>query len=1072
MIFGNLAMHVSINHFVLLLLLASPVGLAMIFANSGLPDILANVNATDTNGQSTDIAWEASIDYTEESLWLETCEGQLLQTLDELAASQRTVYFNTIRRAQWALKADEIEAMRGILAESPEELRDWEWRWFQAQTDKSLMTYQLELGFGSVHHVEMDFNSNGSLLVTSKPSGRLAIVFETSTGRQISRLGREKEGVEFACFSPRADHVITTDRRGNCIIWDARSGEELLSWGGHMDEIEAAAFSSSGESVATISRDGNACVWNAETGDELHRFEVRVAYEPSVQFSPDGKKLATEYGLWDLESEAKLASFDSHTSHVRSVDFSPDSALVITASWDKTAKLWDSTTGAELAVLEGHTGCIDTAVFNHSGSRIVTASWDKTAKVWDTKTRKAILTLEGHSGEVCYAIFSPDDTRIATASWDGSVRIWDAGTGKSIANLQGHRGRVEKLAFSSDGKMLISGSRDGTGRLWDATMRDDGDTRRCHGGGVRDIAYSPDESRVATASWDGKVKIWDGITGDYLATLHGHNGRVASVEFSPDGTLILTASWDRLAKIWNADTGQNMLTLAGHEGWLFFAGFSPDGSMIVTTSSDQTVRIWDAGTGVEIYRIAEKYGWPFVAAFDSTGNRVAIAQGYTVFTWDIASGSELSRMEGGVRWTFQNENTGHSGRVTFVAFSKDGQHVITASEDGTLRTWDNADGEEIRQVRLHEARWVDNHIPIRANLDELYSIRIRSLPLPVANQNGSRLFKYNAVYDMVTGRKLCALPSHAVGLLAVAMNSSEDRITAGYYDGSVRSWYTSPYSELFEEREAARNNREKTKPLVAKLHAQVKDWSQVADMLRADNDISPEIRQQALNIVLKASSTELEQRWLTIARLGILGLQLENRMRPEVDAVIQLNKASEKYNSAISEAIENGDVEQRILACWNGVRQSGVNNQLYGRVLKLMKSICEEIPGDYYYLHILALAQYRMSQYEEAMATLNKAEEIPYDKRPPRAQRSCGHRIYAIRWPIWAMVTARLDQFQDARRYCMAARNYLDRRTWWNDEELLGLINEAEAIIFKASQDAIEPKPCCSSYCQRALETP
>ena len=44
------------------------------------------------------------------------------------------------------------------------------------------MTYQLELGFGSVHHVEMDFNSNGSLLVTSKPSGRLAIVFETSTG--------------------------------------------------------------------------------------------------------------------------------------------------------------------------------------------------------------------------------------------------------------------------------------------------------------------------------------------------------------------------------------------------------------------------------------------------------------------------------------------------------------------------------------------------------------------------------------------------------------------------------------------------------------------------------------------------------------------------------------------------------------------------------------------------------------------------------------------------------------------------------------------------------------------------
>ena len=58
---------------------------------------------------------------------------------------------------------------------------------------------------------------------------------------------------------------------------------------------------------------------------EMNFIDLRfgVAYEPSVQFSPDGKKLATEYGLWDLESEAKLASFDSHTSHVRSVDFSP-----------------------------------------------------------------------------------------------------------------------------------------------------------------------------------------------------------------------------------------------------------------------------------------------------------------------------------------------------------------------------------------------------------------------------------------------------------------------------------------------------------------------------------------------------------------------------------------------------------------------------------------------------------------------------------------------------------------------------------------------------------------------------
>ena len=157
-----------------------------------------------------------------------------------------------------------------------------------------------------------------------------------------------------------------------------------------------------------------------------------------------------------------------HTSAVHSAAFSADGTRIVTASYDKTARVWDAATGKETARLEGHTGRVTSAAFSADGTRIVTASYDKTARVWDAATGKDTARLEGHTGTVTSAAFSADGTRIVTASYDNTARVWDAAPGKETARLEGHTSLVFSAAFSADGTRIVTASDDKTARVWRA----------------------------------------------------------------------------------------------------------------------------------------------------------------------------------------------------------------------------------------------------------------------------------------------------------------------------------------------------------------------------------------------------------------------------------------------------------------------------------------------------------------------------------------------------------------------------------------------------------------------------
>lgn len=71
-----------------------------------------------------------------------------------------------------------------------------------------------------------------------------------------------------------------------------------------------------------------------------------------------------------------------HKGTVRAIDFSPDGKLLLTGSWDKTARLWDPVSGAPIGPAMLHDAEVEVAAFHPDGKSFLTAGWDKRVRFW------------------------------------------------------------------------------------------------------------------------------------------------------------------------------------------------------------------------------------------------------------------------------------------------------------------------------------------------------------------------------------------------------------------------------------------------------------------------------------------------------------------------------------------------------------------------------------------------------------------------------------------------------------------------------------------------------------------
>jgi WD40 repeat protein len=450
-----------------------------------------------------------------------------------------------------------------------------------------------------------------------------------------------------------------------------------------------------------------------------------------------------------------------HADHVTSAVFSPNGRLVLTAAWDKTARIWDADSGKMLALLKGHDGRLNSAEFSSDGTHVVTVSWDKTARIWNTADGRLVAVLRGHTDQVYSAVFSPDDRLVVTASADSTARIWNAKTGAQLQVLH-HKAENEvySAVFSPDGRMVLTASADGTAVIWDAQTGAQIKALVGHQDQVFDAAFSGDGKKIVTASWDKTAAIWSTETGERLFVLSGDNDVLLSAAFSPDRQSVVTASMDKTARIWNVNDGTLVATLRGHEKAVVSAAFSPDGRRVVTASGDGTARIWDAGDDTLVAVLRGHAGWVYSAAW-SPDSRHVVTASYddSARIWASSGGMEVVTLRG------------HTDSVAAVAFSPDGRRVATASDDHTARIWDAATGAEI--------------VPLVGHTEAVSAVAFSPDGKTVVTASADDTAR---LWDAVTGQQLRIYQGHQGQIDSVAFSPDGTRLVTASRDNTARIW--------------------------------------------------------------------------------------------------------------------------------------------------------------------------------------------------------------------------------------------------------------------------------------------
>lgn len=502
------------------------------------------------------------------------------------------------------------------------------------------------------------FSSNGlqgilvgstGVQVVNLADGSLVRTFslgDYGAGAYLPAISGDGQTYAFAQSNWTADYLVFANGQGPERTFRGTNG---------FGAISAVAVSADGQFVASVfdtssGDQQNIRLFRVSDGTQIRTLTYNVAPVTSLTFSADGTLLASLstdgkiniVRLSDLVVITSVVVYENgNPVSGDAVAFSPDGTMV--AEGDTVAShIFHVPDGTSLARIAGNTFAIN---FTPDGQWLAVGT-DETVRLWLVATSAPLPTIAPQYGNITAVGYSPKGDLVASASTDFTVALRHAADGSLAASLTGHTDVVNSVAFSPDGDMLATCSSDKTIRVWSTSDFSLLTTLVGHTQGVLTVAFSPDGSLLASgsASPEQAVKLWS-VGGSWanVATLIGAGGSVTAVQFSPDAQSIAAASDEGVVRVWQVNGGALLSTYLAPSNGTMSLAYSPDGQLLVA-------------------------GW---------SENLLVFQG-------VQSAPVLVV-------------PAHAQTGTVVAFSPDGQNVLSGNPDGTLKLWSSSSWSLITQ---------------------------------------------------------------------------------------------------------------------------------------------------------------------------------------------------------------------------------------------------------------------------------------------------------------------------------------------------------------------------------------
>uniref|UniRef100_A0A8C0G718 WD repeat-containing protein 90 n=1 Tax=Chelonoidis abingdonii TaxID=106734 RepID=A0A8C0G718_CHEAB len=430
------------------------------------------------------------------------------------------------------------------------------------------------------------------------------------------------------------------------VVEDLHSGSQQ-HWLGHPEEISTLAVSHDAQVLASASGQGN--------GDS--RCQIRI---------------------WNIQDGTCQKVIFHHETQVQAMAYSRDDRLLVTLGdySDRTLALWNTHT-YDLMSSTHFLEPVHEVAFNPLSAGELACVGRGAVTFWLIEQWGADISLKVHRASIPDTIGQVELTSLCystnyllySGTNTGQICVWDTQTNRCFMTWEADEGEIGVLLCC--GNRLVSGSNTKRIRLWSVAA-------------VQELRLKGSDARSSSVLLEHEITLDGTIVG-------------ATFDDSLDMGIVGTTAGTLWYINWAESTSIRLIS--GHKNKVNEVTFSPDESHCATCGEDGSVRVWSL-TSMELVvqfqvlnQSCQCLAWSPVPISRGGAEGQHVVAGYSDGTIRVFS---ISRTE------MELKMHPHSVALTAIAYSADGEIILSGGKDGLMAVSSPRTGMTIRVLIDHK----------------------------------------------------------------------------------------------------------------------------------------------------------------------------------------------------------------------------------------------------------------------------------------------------------------------------------------------------------------------------------